>query len=238
MRLMMWCVRFEKISLTPHVLWKILLKMMMWEREISVGVAVGGGVYVRNVRRSEERCEINEIKIAVGYENKYIHILEEIFCSRFIFLPPLCSSLHHSFASSSSFSSSSHAAVPMPPTSYDDVRYTREIIWLLRQDSTEHSTSHRCTTATNDASWSAWIQQQWIADLNIRLSLAHADGWSWCSSYSFFSSRQRIERITHHIHIVMDHQLRLSLGKMSNRIMFEERSIVPLYSRRAAMLEI
>lgn len=152
----------------------------------SVGVAVGGGVYVRNVRRSKERCEINEIKIAVGYENKYIHILEEILCSRFIFLPPLCSSLHHSFASSSSFSSSSHAAVPMPPTSYDDVRYTREIIWLLRQDSTEHSTSHRCTTATNDARWSAWIQQQWIADLNIRLSLAHADGWSWCSSYSFF----------------------------------------------------
>lgn len=119
-----------------HVLWKLLLKMMMWEREISGGVAVGGGVYVRNVRRSEERCEINEIKIAVGYENKYIHILEEILCSRFIF-PPLSTTRsphHHHFH----LHHTPQCRCRRRPMMMWDIQ--RKIIWLLRQDSTAHHT--------------------------------------------------------------------------------------------------
>lgn len=151
MRLMMWCVRFEKSLSLSCAVKNSAENDDVEARDIERGVAVGGGVYVRNVKRSEERCEINEIKIAVGYENKYIHILKEILCSRFIFSPlSLCSSLHHSFASSSSFSSSSHrrSADAADVLWWCEIYKENYIIITTRQ----HSTSHRCTTATNDAS--------------------------------------------------------------------------------------
>lgn len=98
----------------------------------------------------------------------------------------------------------------------------------------QHSTSHRCTTTTNDASWSAWIQQQWIADLNIRLSLAHADGWSWCSSYSFFLEKESSESP-----IIYTLLWTINYGSPLGRCRIESCSRnAPLcrYSRRAALL--